>query len=45
MAYTKTTYVNGENKYDITDQAGNVIQSDENLKALQRQGERQAKQI
>lgn len=27
MAYTKQTWVDGQNKYNITDQSGNVIES------------------
>ena len=34
MAYIKTEWVDGENKYSITDQAGNIIPGFENIKLL-----------
>jgi len=34
MAYDPTNWVDGENKYSITDQAGNIIPGFENIKLL-----------
>ena len=34
MSYIKTEWVDGENKYSITDQAGNIIPGFENIKLL-----------